>query len=239
MNMEQKIRSYFEGEHMPEYLSRRIETKMVQSKPESRRPIRIRAAVIAVSVVFAVLLACSGQITTAFADFYDFIVRTQNPDITEPLGQLDDNTIVSYMGIIDNDSGDITSMITVGPNTEVPVLVEQGRMIFVANGEHWDITDLCSEEKAFVYVLLDDTGVHHYFIVGGTPDSPGYQVFLQIPGKEMSGWICGGSAGVTTAGSDWLVRQWAHDGKEKVSHPWPLTDNNIPNNQVFIPAPKS
>ena len=134
MNMEQKIRSYFEGEHMPEYLSRRIETKMVQSKPESRRPIRIRAAVIAVSVVFAVLLACSGQITTAFADFYDFIVRTKNPDITEPLGQLDDNTIVSYMGIIDNDSGDITSMITVGPNTEVPVLVEQGRMIFVANG---------------------------------------------------------------------------------------------------------
>ena len=235
--MEQEILHSFEAETMPEHLTRRIEARLTNSAGKSSRPVWIRAAAIAASLALAVLLACSGHITTAFADFYDFIVRTQNSGVTEPLGRVDENTIVSYMGIIDKESGDITSMYTVGPNTEIPIEVEDGRLFFVANGEHMDITDLCSEEEAFVYMLQDNTGIHHYFIVGGTPESPGYQIFLQIPGTEMGGWVCGGSEGVTTAESGWLIRPWAQDGKEKVGHSWPLTDNNKPNNYVYVPAP--
>ena len=178
-----------------------------------------------------------GPVTTAFAEAYRFLIHTQNPGVTEPLGWLDEDLLVSYAGVVNNDTGLIENGICLAPNTEEPIAVESGRLFFTANEEHLDVTDLCSEETAYVYVLQDNTGIRHYFIIGGTPDSPGYQIFLQIPGGEYGGWVCGGAAGIVTRTSGWMIREWVYDGQRQVDHPWPLIDNTEPDNGIILPAP--
>lgn len=220
--MERKIHDYFETETMPDDLSRQIEETLTVPARKPSRSRWVRAAAIAASLVLVLMVVFSGQVTTTFAEFYDFIIHTQKPEVTEPLGQVDEDTIVSYGGIVEHRSDDGVSSGSFSPGLNDPVTVEDGRLYFIANGEHIDITDLCSEEEAYIYVLQDSTGVRHYFAVGGTPDDYGYEIYIQIPGEEADGWTGGASAGHRTAASGWETRAWVYDAKEKIGHPWPI-----------------
>lgn len=51
---------------------------------------------------------------------------------------------------------------------------EDGRVYFVSNDEHIDITDQFSEEEPFTYIYTDRKMVIHYIAIGGTPDNMGY-----------------------------------------------------------------
>ncbi|MBR2047076.1 MAG: hypothetical protein IKC09_06640 [Oscillospiraceae bacterium] len=221
--MERNIREYFENETMPEDTVRRIEDSLRKPRP-STAPLLRMAAVFAV-VLLAVGLFLSTDLMEVCADVFDIPIHTQKPEATEPLGQMETEIYVSYGGIVGGEGEKIDAYISLAPNTGIPAEVIDGRLYFTANAEHIDITDLCSEETAYVYALQDNTGVQHYFIIGGTPEDWGYQIFLKVPGMDIcGGWICGGSAGATTRASDWKYRQWAHDGQAKVGHPWPLED---------------
>lgn len=222
--MEQKINTYFASRTMPDECAHRIEARLTAPAKLSRPIGWVRTAAAAATVALVLLLCFFQRATTAFADFYDFIIHTQSPAVTQPLGRVDENTIVSYGGLVTHDPEDGASSGTFTPGLREPVTVEDGRLYFIANGEHIDITDLCSEEKAYVYVLQDNTGIRHYFAVGGNPEDYGYEIYIQDPSKEYGGWSGGASAGHRTAASDWKLRPWVYDAKEQIGHPWPLVD---------------
>lgn len=214
--MEQKIHDYFENETMPQDCARQIEAAL-ECVPAPRRSGWIRALAAAAMVVLALTVCFRNEITTAFAEVYDYIVRPQNPEVTDPLGLVGEDIYVSY-GLV---NGNLDMMILISSNSGPICQVREGRLYFVANGEDMDITDLCSEEEAFVYALVDNTGVIHYFIVGGEPENWGYQLFVYDPEKDSgSCWVCGGGMGHVTKESGWEERPWVQDGREKVGHPW-------------------
>ena len=47
-----------------------------------------------------------------------------------------------------------------------PVTFENGRIYFIVNDEHIDITDQVSETEPFIYQFTDPEGVVHYWILG-------------------------------------------------------------------------
>lgn len=71
--------------------------------------------------------------------------------------------------------------------TEVVVL-EEGRLWFVADGQHIDITDLVDENTAYTYVVSDlDTGAVSSIIAGGTPEDFGWCEIFEGPGAGSMG----------------------------------------------------
>lgn len=56
---------------------------------------------------------------------------------------------------------------------EAPVRLEDGRLIFTADGQHTDITDLIGQRTAYVYAAVN-SGLPTYIMVGGMPDDFGY-----------------------------------------------------------------
>ena len=54
-----------------------------------------------------------------------------------------------------------------------PAQLEDGRLIFTADGQHTDITDLIDQRTAYVYAAVN-SGLPTYIMVGGTPDDFGY-----------------------------------------------------------------
>lgn len=222
--MERNIRDYFESETMPEETVRRIEEHLRSPRKASTAPLLRLAAAFAVVLLMAGLFL-STDLMEVCADVLNIPIHTQKPEVTEPLGKVEAEIYVSYGGIVGGEGEKIHAYISLMPNSQIPAEVIDGRLYFTANAEHIDITDLCSEETAYVYALQDNTGVQHYFIIGGTPEDWGYQIFVKVPGLDAyGGWVCGGSAGATTRSSGWRYRAWAHDGQAKVGHPWPLTD---------------
>ena len=82
--MERNIHDYFENETMPEELSRRIEQTLTAKPVNAVRPRWTRAAAVAASLILVLAMTFSGQITTAFAEVYDFFIHTQSPEETTP-----------------------------------------------------------------------------------------------------------------------------------------------------------
>ncbi|MBQ9664185.1 MAG: hypothetical protein IJV40_13640 [Oscillospiraceae bacterium] len=100
-----------------------------------------------------------------------------------------------------------------------PVEVEDGRLWFIVNGEHIDITDQTSETEPFYYDYTDEDGVIHYWLVGKNgPElgNWGYGEFLYKPGED---WIGGYSARVNL-GPDDERPPWLAAGKAKLNLPW-------------------
>ena len=57
----------------------------------------------------------------------------------------------------------------------VPIRVEEGnRLIFTADGDYTDITDLVDENTPYIYRYINDMGYECYVIVGGTAGNYGY-----------------------------------------------------------------
>lgn len=72
-------------------------------------------------------------------------------------------------------------------NVELVVL-EEGRLWFVADGQHIDITDLVDENTAYTYVVSDpNTGATSSIIAGGTPEDFGWCEIFKAPGAGGHG----------------------------------------------------
>ena len=89
-----------------------------------------------------------------------------------------------------------------------PVEVEDGRLWFIVNGEHIDITDEISETEPFLYQYTDESGVIHYWLVGKNgPElwNWGYGEYLYKPEENwMAGYSARTNLGPGTEGPAWL-----------------------------------
>lgn len=101
-----------------------------------------------------------------------------------------------------------------------PVLTENGRMYFIVNGEHIDITDEVSEQNAFTYQYPDSDGLIHYWMIGLNSDEPGnwgYAEYIKDP--QTGEWKGGYSARVNT-NEDGSTVPWLDIGKITIGIPW-------------------
>ena len=100
-----------------------------------------------------------------------------------------------------------------------PVTEEGGRLWFIVNGEHLDITDLISETEPFLYQYADGDGIVHYWIVGRNGPEPGnwgYGEYLWDPEND---WKAGYSAR-TNLDPDSRGPAWLAAGKEQIGFEW-------------------
>ncbi len=87
-----------------------------------------------------------------------------------------------------------------------PVIFENGRMYFVVNNEHTDITDQVSEIRPYIYQFTDDEGVLHYWIIGKNGpelEHYGYAEYLHPSDGE---WTAGYVARTNDNTAPWLDR---------------------------------
>lgn len=69
---------------------------------------------------------------------------------------------------------------------------EDGRLYFIGNGEHEDITDIISEDKAYVYSYVHpERNKVHYIIAGGNADDFGYAELFTVYEARSSGCLHG------------------------------------------------
>ena len=91
------------------------------------------------------------------------------------------------------DSGVENTVYVHTENMTQPVCFEDGRMIFIVNEEHIDITDQVSETQPYIYHFADEEGVIHYWIIGKNgpePEHYGFAEYLQPPdGNWTAGYV--------------------------------------------------
>ncbi len=91
-------------------------------------------------------------------------------------------------------------------NMTEPVSFEDGRMFFVVNDEHIDITDQVSETEPYLYDYADEEGVIHYWIIGKNGpelEHYGFAEYLQPPEGL---WTAGYVARTNNNEAPWLDR---------------------------------
>ena len=99
-----------------------------------------------------------------------------------------------------------------------PVRFEDGRMIFIVNGEELDITDQVSETQAFTYQYTDAEGITHGWLVGKNGPEPtnyGYGEYL----ASDKGWFTGYTARVNLD-PDSDGPAWLRNGKAELGVTW-------------------
>ena len=85
-----------------------------------------------------------------------------------------------------------------------PVSFEEGRMYFIVNEEHIDITDQVSETEPYIYYYTDEEKVTHYWIIGKNGPEPelyGYAEYLHPADSE---WTAGYVARTNNNEAPWL-----------------------------------
>ena len=105
-------------------------------------------------------------------------------------------------------------------NLTDPVVISEGKMIFVVNGEKTDITDQVSQSEAFRYEYTDDEGNTHFWFVGLNSDEMenyGYAEYIKDPAGEWSG---GYSARVNIEADGSTSAQWLENTKSELNIPW-------------------
>lgn len=101
-----------------------------------------------------------------------------------------DNTLVRRTVKDDNQHSHLTYMYSVDI-TDI-FSSEDGRLYFIGNGEHEDITDLISEDKAYVYSYIHpERNKVHYIIAGGGVDDFGYAELYTVYEAWSSGCLHG------------------------------------------------
>lgn len=99
-----------------------------------------------------------------------------------------------------------------------PVVVENERMIFIANNESLDITDKVSTTDGFIYEFEDAAGVTHYLIIGlnsSELENYGYGEFMKENGQWIGGYSARTDLDVNGDGPAWL-----ENGKSELNIPW-------------------
>ena len=77
-----------------------------------------------------------------------------------------------------------------------PVVLEDGRLWLVLDGERTDITDQIDMETPYIMERTDpESGLSNFLIVGGTPEDFGYCSYQETPSGGFAG---GGSGGCYT-----------------------------------------
>lgn len=117
---------------------------------------------------------------------------------SEPLP--DGITLVEEFRLLDNSlqkfgkaEGDGKSHYSYGYNFDIADIFssEGGRIYFTGNGEHADITDEISEDRAYIYSYVHpERNVVHYVAAGGWGDGFGYAEIY--PDCDRDGWGCNG-----------------------------------------------
>ena len=101
-----------------------------------------------------------------------------------------------------------------------PVEIQDGRMVFLVNGEHLDITNQVSEAKGFHYEYTDEDGNTHVWLVGlnsGALDNYGYAEYI----RDANGmWAGGYSARVNIESDGTTSAQWLNTAKSELNIPW-------------------
>ena len=100
-----------------------------------------------------------------------------------------------------------------------PVEIRDGRLWFVVNGEHTDITDLISETEPYLYDYTDEDGVVHYWIVGKNGPEPAYYGYGEFLYRDGEGWL-GGYSARTNLPADGSLPAWLTAGKAALNIPW-------------------
>ena len=98
-------------------------------------------------------------------------------------------------------------------NMTQPVSFEDGRMIFVVNGEHIDITEQVSETVPFLYQYTDEeAGVIHYWIIGKNGPEPEHYGFAEYLQPTDGEWTSGYVARTDNNEAPWLYAAWEELG---------------------------
>ncbi len=101
-----------------------------------------------------------------------------------------------------------------------PVVIQDGRMIFIVNDQQTDITALVSETKAYTYEYADEEGNTHIWLVGlnsGSIEDYGYGEFIKDADGE---WVGGYSTGISLEEDGGTSAQWYNEAKKELNIPW-------------------
>lgn len=92
--------------------------------------------------------------------------------------------------VVLNEFGEGESCLYTEDLTE-PVILKDGRMFFIVNGEYTDITDEVSVDRAYIYRYTDAQDCEHLWLVGLNSDALenfGYAEFLFQDGHMIGGY---------------------------------------------------
>lgn len=214
--MERKVYDFFEGETMPEDCANRIEDRMTH-RPKAAIQWRRFAAAAAAMLVLVLAVFNVDSICAQADSILDEITHALNPDIPRKIGKVEEGVYRGYSNLITEDNG--SSSAWEGGSF---VTVQDGRLYFTGNGEFIDITDLCSNDKAYIYPLNSGNGTIHYLCVGGTPDNYGYCEFIFDLNTEEQPWKTGGGSNHLDRNNNWEPYGWFVNVKETLGHPYPI-----------------
>ena len=93
-------------------------------------------------------------------------------------------------------------------NMTQPVSFEDGRMIFIVNDEHIDITDQVSETQPYIYHYSDEEGVIHYWIIGKNGPEAEHYGFAEYLQPSDGVWTAGYVARTNENTAPWLEKAW-------------------------------
>ena len=122
----------------------------------------------------------------------------------------------------DEETGETEKTVTVMTESLTdPVQIESGKMFFVVNDEHIDITDSVSESEPFVYDYQDSDGYTHYWIVGLNGPGPGYYGYGEYIKDNDGAWVAGYTARINLD-PDKESPKWLSEGKQIIGGdcPW-------------------
>ncbi len=91
-------------------------------------------------------------------------------------------------------------------NLTEPVTFENGRMFFIVNDEHIDITDQVSETEPYIYQFTDEEGVLHYWIIGKNGPELEHYGYAEYLHPRESEWTAGYVARTNNNVAPWLDR---------------------------------
>lgn len=96
-----------------------------------------------------------------------------------------------------------------------PVVIENGRMIFIVNEENVDITAEVSEEKAFKYEYTDAEGITHLWLVGLLDANLQHYGYAEYLKNENGEWIGGYDARINTEADGHTNAKWLETAKNE------------------------
>lgn len=207
--MERKLYDFFEGEAMPRIVPRKLKR---------------RCAIAVATLVLVLAMFNAEAIRVKAQEIRGFVVNALSPEAT-PVGWVEEDVYISFRGSAS--SGSLARAAYALEkhlnNQEVHFAeVRDGRLYFIANGEDIDITDQCSMDTAFIYVVEDSFGYIHYLCVGGTPEYWGEEEHIYNPalGTEITAWDNGGGYNTwdyNTENSRW---PWVYDARNRTGYPF-------------------
>lgn len=118
---------------------------------------------------------------------------------------------------VNSDGNEVCSASLSLENSTEPVQIEEGRMYFIVNNEHLDITDDVKDGQPFTYTFVDSEGCTRHFIIGlnsAELENYGYAEFI----RYSDGNWAGGYGTNTSIGDE--ASPWLEIGKKKLELPW-------------------